>query len=1203
MLLDDFSNPKKRIISKRFVVYLNGKPATHHENLRDAEGDVYDVKQVLPDVKAEIRQEICYDEAISKSKSYVDESLDENLRKWFKEKWVRFGPDGKIRGQCARDDDGEGKPKCLPQAKAHALGKKGRASAASRKRREDPNPERSGAAINVATKKKTNEAGQERALEEGVNDNFLYHATQPAGIMRILRTGAIKASYRPQAVTKSRTQYPTVSTTRSKQYAESNEFVDFLNLPPEGNAVILVLDRTAIANHYKMFSTSQGTQTIGDEFEEVIIVPKGSMPIKGTLLGFYFNPKKMNEIKEYENIPWFKELFNSPYYLDQKQKIGNKQGVAESQKSKHNISEFGEPPMIGWFKVGDIISGKLRDGRSYTGEIEEITVRPSGKIKQLEMAKVKILTLKGEEIDYRPIVSVWTRDPDLKKLSNRNQKGVAEGNLKEFAPGDGSGEGRWYTDDQMIDIVGPDWAPEDDAGHLTLEQRRQDAQAWLDDQGYSVVVEDIEINPEGGYRWKIYGEFYNPRFAKKDQGMKEGLDDFHRRLGQQIRDRVARSQANLAIVKAKKPELWQWQPGDQVYSEKTGKTYTITGIALNQKNEPMYNYQRGEDENSENYERGRLFADLAHKTLTKINLEASTEISTNTTNIMNEEDDANIGKKAALLTGSPDAVRKARAIVQRQADQNIIAQARIAGAAPIEEDQVDQTVSIHDLQSLLNFSKEEKQFNNVKKLEQEIRSRQAAIKEGEVIHQRFGQGKTRSTFKKNPDINIPHYDAKRNSVYIDSHPQKGDPEEFADFLVEPSKYAKVFKIIGITGNGDRIQVSTTTSKDLADALVDAYLRGGYTDLDIERVELPKDNKLAVKKPNLRLIKTEESKCPECGGPIALLDKLNEKKDSCYYKVRSRYKVWPSAYASGALVQCRKKGAKNWGNKSESVNEDSPPTSATIDPNFHTAIRDIESRNNPNAVSRKGARGVMQVMPKTLRNPGYGVQPAKNNSPAELERVGKDYFNAMLDKYGGDKRMALIAYNMGPIATDKWASQGSDYNQLPKETQGYVPKVFNRYTELSQTNLPAPAVQSQQPVAPSGTTGTSTAPATPTSTQQTTQNVAADQNALLGRSVLPKMPATDKQTLEESKKHYFQIPDSLSNDDLREQFELRHDNQGWYLRESQQNFKKLYLNASKAFRAAEGFDLSKGNGSAPIKGDDVVTSPVGSIPKAQRKKNV
>jgi len=45
-------------------------------------------------------------------------------------------------------------------------------------------------------------------------------------------------------------------------------------------------------------------------------------------------------------------------------------------------------------------------------------------------------------------------------------------------------------------------------------------------------------------------------------------------------------------------------------------------------------------------------------------------------------------------------------------------------------------------------------------------------------------------------------------------------------------------------------------------------------------------------------------------------KSSGKKDACYYKVKSRYKVWPSAYASGALVKCRKVGAKNWGNKSK-----------------------------------------------------------------------------------------------------------------------------------------------------------------------------------------------------------------------------------------------------------------------------------------------
>ena len=56
---------------------------------------------------------------------------------------------------------------------------------------------------------------------------------------------------------------------------------------------------------------------------------------------------------------------------------------------------------------------------------------------------------------------------------------------------------------------------------------------------------------------------------------------------------------------------------------------------------------------------------------------------------------------------------------------------------------------------------------------------------------------------------------------------------------------------------------------------------------------------------------------------AQFDEAAGEKDACYHKVKARYDVWPSAYASGALVKCRKVGAKNWGNKSkkESVNED------------------------------------------------------------------------------------------------------------------------------------------------------------------------------------------------------------------------------------------------------------------------------------------
>ena len=73
---------------------------------------------------------------------------------------------------------------------------------------------------------------------------------------------------------------------------------------------------------------------------------------------------------------------------------------------------------------------------------------------------------------------------------------------------------------------------------------------------------------------------------------------------------------------------------------------------------------------------------------------------------------------------------------------------------------------------------------------------------------------------------------------------------------------------------------------------------------------------------------EDVDCPICGeDPCGCIEgNLNEesdkkgkgsgKKDACYHKVKSRYSVWPSAYASGALVKCRQKGAANWGNSSK-----------------------------------------------------------------------------------------------------------------------------------------------------------------------------------------------------------------------------------------------------------------------------------------------
>jgi len=78
-----------------------------------------------------------------------------------------------------------------------------------------------------------------------------------------------------------------------------------------------------------------------------------------------------------------------------------------------------------------------------------------------------------------------------------------------------------------------------------------------------------------------------------------------------------------------------------------------------------------------------------------------------------------------------------------------------------------------------------------------------------------------------------------------------------------------------------------------------------------------------------IITESHHQCPHCGGPVVEYSELTEKKDACYYKVKASAKVWPSAYASGRLVQCRKAGASNYGNRSESVEEGGGAQQAAI----------------------------------------------------------------------------------------------------------------------------------------------------------------------------------------------------------------------------------------------------------------------------------
>ena len=93
---------------------------------------------------------------------------------------------------------------------------------------------------------------------------------------------------------------------------------------------------------------------------------------------------------------------------------------------------------------------------------------------------------------------------------------------------------------------------------------------------------------------------------------------------------------------------------------------------------------------------------------------------------------------------------------------------------------------------------------------------------------------------------------------------------------------------------------------------------------------------------------------ETGTIIDIINEVKDKKgkgsgtkDACYHKVKSRYSVWPSAYASGALVKCRKVGAANWGNKSEAVeiqNSDGKTIAGVVDINGPDNLQPITNEN-------------------------------------------------------------------------------------------------------------------------------------------------------------------------------------------------------------------------------------------------------------------
>ncbi len=115
----------------------------------------------------------------------------------------------------------------------------------------------------------------------------------------------------------------------------------------------------------------------------------------------------------------------------------------------------------------------------------------------------------------------------------------------------------------------------------------------------------------------------------------------------------------------------------------------------------------------------------------------------------------------------------------------------------------------------------------------------------------------------------------------------------------------------------------------------------------------------------------------------------------------------------------------------------------IDPGFLAAVMHVESRGNARAVSPKGARGLMQVMPATAKQMGVGDPLVELDDPLTNLRTGAAYLKTLQRRFGNNLDLVLAAYNAGEGAVMKYGRKIPPY----RETQGYVVSVMDRYRGL------------------------------------------------------------------------------------------------------------------------------------------------------------
>jgi len=188
-----------------------------------------------------------------------------------------------------------------------------------------------------------------------------------------------------------------------------------------------------------------------------------------------------------------------------------------------------------------------------------------------------------------------------------------------------------------------------------------------------------------------------------------------------------------------------------------------------------------------------------------------------------------------------------------------------------------------------------------------------------------------------------------------------------------------------------------------------------------------------------------------------IEEASGEKDACYSKVKSRYKVWPSAYASGALVKCRKVGAANWGNKTkkeETIQDANGNTFAeVIDLIKPDPIKKVEE-----SVRIPSKTGNIILVTLTWRGKYYGIKmffpqvtkPSRKEVQDQIEKV-----------YPGSK---VNSYYISDIKPGEQFLQTEDWQKVNRQdkTDGLSQKAVNAYRRENPGSKLQTAVTEKKP---------------------------------------------------------------------------------------------------------------------------------------------